>query len=205
MAFTLAPSLLSRLVQRTSFTIPAADLQAGEVTVTATVTAENDVDENNNTLEKNYTIAAPQAELSFTVEAKAVANAEAFDVVVTVTNSEKADAENIVVTVYDEKGTMVGTATINQLAAGVTENVAISVEKVYAEGGTYKNQFQVVVSGVEGVKWVDVVVDATITAIQAVQAQYGKNVQIYTLDGKKVNNVRKGVVYIINGKKMMMK
>lgn len=188
-----------------SFTIPAANLQAGEVTVTATVTAENDVDENNNTLEKNYTIAAPQAELSFTVEAKAVANAEAFDVVVTVTNSEKADAENIVVTVYDEKGTMVGTATINQLAAGVTENVAISVEKVYAEGGTYKNQFQVVVSGVEGVKWVDVVVDATITAIQAVQAQYGKNVQIYTLDGKKVNNVRKGVVYIINGKKMMMK
>jgi subtilase family serine protease len=188
-----------------SFTIPATDLWVGEVNVTATVTAENDVDENNNTLERNYTIAAPQAELSFTVEAKAVANAEAFDVVVTVTNSEKADAENIVVTVYDEKGTMVGTATINQLAAGVTENVAISVEKVYAEGGTYKNQFQVVVSGVEGVKWVDVVVDATITAIQAVQAQYGKNVQIYTLDGKKVNNVRKGVVYIINGKKMMMK
>ena len=43
------------------------------------------------------------------------------------------------------------------------------------------------------------------TAIQAVKAQFGENVQIFTLSGKKVSEVRRGQVYIINGKKTLVK
>jgi hypothetical protein len=42
------------------------------------------------------------------------------------------------------------------------------------------------------------------TSIQSIKAQLG-NVQIFDLNGKKVNNVKKGAAYIINGKKVVLK
>jgi len=44
------------------------------------------------------------------------------------------------------------------------------------------------------------------TSIQAVKAMLNNsNVQIFTITGKKVNSVQKGGVYIINGKKIIVK
>lgn len=43
------------------------------------------------------------------------------------------------------------------------------------------------------------------TAISAIKAQFGDNVQIFNLSGKKVTTLRPGHIYIINGKKMMVK
>ena len=189
-----------------SFTIPAADLQAGEVTVIATVTAENDVNTENNTLEKTYTVAAAKPELSFTVEdVTTKMYAASFKVKVNVKNSEKAAAENVVVKVYDANSAELGTATIATLAAGAEQTVTITVTKSYTQAGTYTNELQVTVTGVDGVKWVDVIVDEITDGIAAIRAQYGENVEIYTLGGKKVNDVRKGEVYIINGKKTVIK
>ena len=191
-----------------SFTIPAADLQAGEVTVTATVTAEGDVDESNNTLTKNYTIAAPQPVLSFTVEnVTTKVNAGSFNVKVTVKNTGKGAAENVAVKVYDENSVVLGEATIASIATGAEETATITVQKTYTAAGTYKNQLQVWVAGVSGVKWVDITVTSEVTAIQAIKAKYGENVEIFTLTGRKVNvnDIRKRNVYIINGKKVVIK
>lgn len=188
------------------FTIPAADLWVGEVTVTATVTAENDVNTENNTQTKTYTIAAAKPELSFTVaDVTTNINASTLDVKVTVKNSEKAAAENVIVTVYDENSAQLGTATIENLAAGAEQTVTITVNKTYTQAGTYNSQLQVTVSGVEGVKWVAVTVTEQGVGIAALKAQYGDNVQIFTVNGQKVNDVRKGGLYIINGKKTIIK
>ena len=56
-------------------------------------------------------------------------------------------------------------------------------------------------------KWVGVTVtdDPLVVGITAVKAQLGQNVKGYTLGGQKVNDVRKGQVYIINGKKVVVK
>jgi hypothetical protein len=199
-----------------TFEVPAADLTAGEFTVTATVDIfayvegvlkSLDADNSNNTLEKTYTIAAPAAVLSFTVaEVTAKKDDASFNVEVTVANTGKGAAENVEVKVYDENSTLLGEATIASIAVGAEETATITVNKTYTEVGTFKNQLQVWVAGVEGVKWVDVtVIDGGTTAIAAVKAVYGENVQIFNLAGKKVNDVRKGEVYIINGKKTVIK
>jgi Cu/Ag efflux protein CusF len=54
-------------------------------------------------------------------------------------------------------------------------------------------------------KFVPVVKGEDATAIKSIKAQFGENVQIFDLNGKKVNNVQKGVVYIVNGKKVVLK
>ena len=191
-----------------SIAVASADLTTGEFTVTATVEVENDADLTNNTLTKNYTIAAPQPVLSFTVEnVTTKVNAGSFNVKVTVKNTGKGAAENVAVKVYDENSVVLGEATIASIATGAEETATITVQKTYTAAGTYKNQLQVWVAGVSGVKWVDVTVTSEVTAIQAIKAKYGENVEIFTLTGRKVNvnDIRKRNVYIINGKKVVIK
>ncbi len=189
-----------------SIAVTADKLQAGEFTVTASVEVEGDVDLTNNTMDKTYTIAAPAAELSFEVaEVSTVKDAASFDVKVTVSNTGKGAAENVAVKVYDEGSAVLGEATIASIAAGAQESVTITVNKTYTEVGTFKSQLQVWVAGVEGVKWVAVTVTSPATSIEAIKAVFGENVQIFTLGGKKVSNVQKGQVYIINGNKVVIK
>ena len=194
------------------FTIDVADFEIGEdagaeAELIAWVNVEGDADTTNDKVTKLVPVVNGVAELSFevaTVEAQK--GAESFGVTVTVTNSGMADAENVVVTVYDEYSAELGTATIEKVAAGESASVTVNVEKTYGENGTFKNQLQVYVAGVEGVKWVDVLVtESGTTAIAAIKAVYGENAEIFTLSGKKVNDVRRGNVYIINGKKVAVK
>ena len=188
-----------------SIAVPATALTAGEFTVVATVTVDGDANEENNSLEKTYTIAAPTPELSFTVaEVVTTVGAESFPVEVTVTNSEKADAENVVVTIYDANSAELASATIDHLAAGTSETVTINVDKKYETAGTFRSELQVLVSGVSGVKWVGVTVNNITDGIAILKAQYGENVQVYTINGQKVDNVQKGL-YIVNGRKVVIK
>jgi hypothetical protein len=187
--------------------VPAADLTAGELTVVATVTAEGEADDKlgDNSLTKNYTIAAAAAELSFTVEAAAGTLDATIPVKVTVSNSEKAAAENVAVTVYDANGNKLGEATIAAIAAGDEATATINIENTYTAAGEYRNALQVTVAGVEGAKWVTITITEGTVGIAALKAVYGENVQIFTLSGKKVNDVRRGIVYIVNGKKVVIK
>ncbi len=195
-----------------TFEVPATALTVGEFTVTAQVAfgEESIVDAtpDDNTMSKTYTIAAPAAELSFqVVDVVAKQNAETFDVKVVVSNSEKAAAQNVAVAVYDNQGVKLGEATIETLAAGAKETVTITIEKTYSETGIKKNELQVLVSGVEGAKWVDVNVmdEGTYNGINSLKAQFGDNLRIFDVNGRKVNEVRKGGLYIVNGTKIVVR
>ena len=195
-----------------TFEVPATALTVGEFTVTAQVAfgEESIVDAtpDDNTMSKTYTIAAPAAELSFqVVDVVAKQNAETFDVKVVVSNSEKAAAQNVAVAVYDNQSVKLGEATIENLAAGAKETVTITIEKTYSETGIKKNELQVLVSGVEGAKWVDVNVmdEGTYNGINSLKAQFGENVRVFDVNGRKVNEVRKGGLYIVNGTKIVVR
>ncbi|MGX8694911.1 MAG: hypothetical protein ACSW8D_00875, partial [Prevotella sp.] len=181
-------------------------LTAGEkATVVATITVENDVNTEDNTMTKEYEVTngiAEVAELAITAEDVTVElNAESFAVKVTVKNlSETVDAENVEVKALIGVDVL-GSKTIEKIAAGMQETVTISVSNPYTQEGKY-NDLHIMTSNAE--TWVNVTV-STVTAIEAIKAVYGKNVQIFTLNGKKVNNVKKGGLYIINGKKVMIK
>jgi len=188
------------------FTLPVEDLTAGEkATVVATITVENDVNTEDNTMTKEYEVTngiAEVAELAITAEDVTVElNAESFAVKVTVKNlSETVDAENVEVKALIGVDVL-GSKTIEKIAAGMQETVTITVSNPYTQEGKY-NDLHIMTSNAE--TWVNVTV-STVTAIEAIKAVYGKNVQIFTLNGKKVNNVKKGGLYIINGKKVMIK
>ena len=191
------------------FTIPTDIFEPAEDTeaeLIAWVNVEGDVDNSNDKVTKTVPVVNGVAELSFTVEdVVATINAASFDVNVVVANNGNGEAKDVEVKIYDENGAELAATTIASIAAGAEETVTITINKTYTEVGTFKNQLQVWVKGVEGVKWVAVTVKDTATAIQAIRAQYGENVQIFTLGGQKVNNVQKGQVYIINGKKVTVK
>ena len=178
-------------------------LAAGKYTYYVRITSDDDNADNN--IQQVEVTVVEKPELSFTVEASAKVNTTHLDVKVTVANSEKADAENVVVTVCDAQGTKLGEATIAALPAGTEETVTISVEKSYAEAGIMENELQVSVTGVEGSQWVSVSVSDTTTAIKAVRSQYGKDAQVFTVDGKRAVSVQRGNVYIVNGKKVVVK
>ena len=189
------------------FTIPATDLQEGELIVKATVEVENDATPEDNTFEQTYNIAAPAAVLTFTVEdVTAEVNAASFPVTVKVKNTGKGAATDVAVKIYDANSQLLAEGTIPSIAPDAEESITITVNKTYTDLGTFNNQLQVWVAGAEsGVAWVPVTVTDIPNGIAVIKAQYGEDVQIYNLNGIKVNDVRKGNVYIVNGKKMVIK
>jgi ketosteroid isomerase-like protein len=208
---TLGESTVSVKAGQTGFcsiTVASANLEVGEFTVVATVAAEGDVNADNNTMSRTFTIAAPQPELSFTATAQSEVDSDDCYVTVTV-KCEKADAENIEVTIYNENGAKIDSDVIDAIAAGEEAEITIKVKHVaFAQTGLQKsNQLQVTVSGVSGAKWVkvNVVEKGTIVGIRDIMAQFGENASIYTLNGQKVNTIQKGGMYIVNGRKVMMK
>ena len=180
-----------------SIAVPSTSLTAGEFTLAAKVDVENDVDTSNNELTKDYTIEAAQATLSFTAEAYLVEEVPGqFVVRVTVKNeSADVDAANVVVKAYTEEGKALGEATIESIKAGATQ-----MTEIIGTDDTLTEQsvLQVLVNGSN--KWVNIV---KTTGINDVKSQLN-NTQIYTIDGKRTNNLQKGA-YIINGKKVMVK
>ena len=183
-------------------------LEAGILPIRAEVILPEgmeDINPDDNVMVQEFTVAGLQPVLNFTVaEVTAVKDAESFEVNITVANTGKGDAENVAVKVYDENSAELAAGTIASIAAGEEETATLTINKTYTVAGTYRNQLQVWVAGVDGVKWVNVTVNDTATSIAAVKAQYGENVQIFTINGQKVENLKKGL-YIINGKKVMVK
>jgi subtilase family serine protease len=183
--------------------VTADKLTAGEFTVVATVTAEGEAQAtlDDNTLEKTYTIAAAQPTFELTVESEVTGSKNKLTVEIpfTVKNTSNVDAEMVKVAAYLD-GSELGSITIQKLEANSETSDVIEIATGSLNVG--KNQILVMVGNVT--KWVNVTISET-TAIAAIKAIYGHNVQIYTLAGVKVNDVRPGNVYIINGKKVAVK
>jgi hypothetical protein len=185
-----------------SIAVPATALTAGEFTVVATVTAEGDVDEENNTMEKTYTIEALQPTYELIVDDVTGYKGDVvIEIPVTVKNTSSVDAEMVEVGAYYEGG-LLGSFTIQNFEANSEESDVIEVSTSWSwlQVGTY--QILIRVGNVE--KWIDLTVLDGATGIAAIKAQYGEDVQIYTINGQKVNTVGKGL-YIVNGKKIMVK
>lgn len=184
-----------------SITFSSENLTVGDMEFVAKVEVENDADLTNNELAKTITIAAPEVELTITTEeVTTTTKSSTIEVVAHVKNDTKFDAKNV--TVKLQRGNEVlAEHTVAKVAANSTETVKFIIENPYKSEGTYKDDLFVLVG--KTVKYVKVTVTKA-TGIQAIKAQYGENVQIFTLSGNKVTDVKKGL-YIINGKKVMVK
>ncbi len=143
--------------------------------------------------------------LSFEAEAFVLRGTNRYEVKVTVTNeSTNVDAENVKVSVYTENVQLLNSTTIKKIAAESSESVVVAgtTEAAMDEG----TKLQVFVEGVETSQWITVsLTDNLTTAIETVKAQMGENTRIFTLGGQQVHQVQKGSVYLINGKKVMVK
>ena len=178
--------------------VPATALTEGEFEVIATVTAKYDNDKTNNSMSKTYTIAAPVAVLTAT--ATAVKEETGVKVTVTVTNSSNFAANDIVVTLYDEGSQVIEGAqkTIETIAANGNATAEFTLDNSFAG-----KQIQYLVKGAGDAKWLTL---PSVTGIAAVKAQLkDKDAQIYTVKGEKVSTINKAGLYIINGRKVVVK
>ena len=182
-----------------TFTVSSEFLNAGEASVTATVTAEGDIDETNNSFTQSYTIAPLQPTFELAVaDVTGYKGDLTVDIPVTVKNTSKVDAENVEVGAYLD-GSRLGYITIQKLEANSEANDVIKVATSYLQLG--KNQLLIAVGNVT--KWVNVTVVEG-NGIAAIKAKHGDDVKVYTVGGQKVDNVKKGV-YIVNGRTVVVK
>ena len=188
-----------------SVAVPAEKLTSDVLEVTATVEVEGDADLTNNTLTKTFEITLPAAQVQIAVADVSVRpGTTSFIIPVTVKNlRENYAAKNVKVMIYDSSK-LIGQATVETLAAGAEEtvNVSIELETAYTENQTLRAwatgysetqlvEFNLVISDVE--------------AIEALKAQMGADVQVYTISGQKADRINRGGLYIVNGKKMVIK
>lgn len=167
-------------------------VQAGNAQAEVTVTFE----EQEVAPVVNVVISAIQGSLSLDVESNSLTvfvenkgNVDVKDAKVTLTIGTKT-YEGTVTATAGETGFCSFAIPATDLEAGaitVTATVTVEGNTAAAEDTVETKQFNVT------------------TAIQTILAQFGENVQIFTLSGKKVNDVHRGQVYIINGKKMLVK
>ena len=179
-----------------AFEVLGTELTAGEFKLSATVSVDNDVDESNNTLEKTYNVAAPEAKLSF--EALTLKTDNGYTVRIRVTNSSNVVANNVVVELYEEDSQKMAADSIATIAGNTTETIEFAIDAAY-EG----KQIQVLVENAGDVKWITVAPQTD--GISSILAKESKNAKIYTIDGKKAQKIRKGGLYIINGKRVVVK
>ena len=178
--------------------VPATALTEGEFEVIATVTAKYDNDQTNNSLSKTYTIAAPVAVLTAT--AKAVKEDTGVKVTVTVTNSSNFAANDVVVTLYEDGQVIEGAQkTIETIAANGDATAEFTLDESFAG-----KQIQYFVKGAGEAKWLTL---PTTTGISDVRSKMEdvRDAQIYTVKGEKVSTVSKAGLYIINGRKVVVK
>lgn len=188
-----------------SVAIPATALQSGDLTVTATVEAEGDTDLTNNTLTKTFSVALPDPSVEITVGDVTIArDVLTFNIPVRVRNlREDYAAKNVKVMIYDSNK-LIGQATVETLAPAEekTVDVTITVETPYT-GETTLRAWATGYSETQTVEF-KLIVD-TITGISAVMEQLGDDAGIFTVDGKKLNTINRAGLYIVNGKKVVVK
>lgn len=188
-----------------SIAVPATALTGETLEVTATVEQEGDADETNNSLTKTFEIALPDAQVEISVADITVdPDTKSFNIPVQVKNlRENYAAKNVKVMIYDSSK-LIGQATVESIAAGeeVTVNVSVELENAYTEDTSLK-AWATGYGENETVSFNLTI--GTTTSISALTQQMGKNVQAFTLGGQKVSTLKKGQVYIINGRKMAVK
>lgn len=101
-----------------------------------------------------------------------------------------------------------GTVSVNAGSNGIcTVYLNEGVAETLVEGQTLEVTAAIEVDGniSENASLTKTVTVATTTGINAISGLNNKNVEIYTISGQRVNNVTKGGLYIINGKKAVVK
>ena len=137
---TLGTAVVSATPGNTGYCMVNVDksgLEAGTISVTATVTVDDDATPADNTMSKEITVEAAPVAPTFSVSAEDVSvpfGAESFDIVATVKNTNDVASENIEVRLL--KGiTPVETKTIETLAAGGEVQVTFTVWE-FGDAGT---------------------------------------------------------------------
>ena len=102
--------------------------------------------------------------------------------------------------------TVLGSATISARAGeeGNTGFASVQVDHSTLQVGEIEVTAKVQV-GENVFEYTETVTVTNTTSIMAVKAQLGENAEVYTIDGQKVNSLKKGGLYIVNGKKMLVK
>ena len=102
--------------------------------------------------------------------------------------------------------TVLGTAKISARAGeeGNTGFASVLVDHSTLQVGEIEVTAKVQV-GENVFEYTETVTVTNTTSIMAVKAQLGENAEVYTIDGQKVNSLKKGGLYIVNGKKMLVK
>ena len=102
--------------------------------------------------------------------------------------------------------TVLGSAKISARAGeeGNTGFASVQVDQSTLQVGEIEVTAKVQV-GENVFEYTETVTVTNTTSIMAVKAQLGENAEVYTIDGQKVNSLKKGGLYIVNGKKMLVK
>ena len=130
-------------------------------------------------------------------------------ITVSVTNEGDANIVNARVTLTaGDLALGEGTVSVNAGSNGIcTVYLNEGVAETLVEGQTLEVTAAIEVDGniSENASLTKTVTVATTTGINAISGLNNKNVEIYTISGQRVNNVTKGGLYIINGKKAVVK
>ena len=153
-------------------------LEAGSINLTATVTVENDVTPDDNTMEKDITVEAkPAPEATYSVTAENVSvpfDALSFEIKATVKNTSDVAAENVEVKLM-KSVTVIETKTIEKLAAGEETEVVFTVNEIGVQGKTVSyfvqvaNKAQAEVEVTFEEEPVEPVVDLTLTSVSGLE------------------------------------
>ena len=188
-----------------SVAIPGTALQAEMLEVTAIVEVEGDIDLTNNKLTKDFEVALPDPNVSITVEDVTVApETKSFIIPVKVKNLNKNyAAKNVRVMIYNGFN-LIGQTTLERLGANAEETVNVNIE--LEEAYTAEQTLKAWVTGFSETELVEFkLLIGTTDGINAIKAQYGENVNIYTINGQKVERINKAGIYVVNGKKIVIK
>lgn len=187
-----------------SIVVPATALQNETVEITATVEAAGDINAENNSMTKAFEIALPDAQVEIAVADITVGlNWTSFTIPVQVKNlRENFAAKNVKVMIYDSTK-LIGQTTIETIAAGaeVTANVNVELEAAYTEP-TVLRAWATGYSETQLVEF-NLVIDPKVGIND--MKEMNQNIAIYTLGGRKVNNMKKAGIYIVNGRKVVVK
>ena len=181
--------------------IASNGLEPGEMEVVAKVVVEGDANPDDNELTKTISIVKPVSDIELSA-ADIVFKAEQESIVVevTVTNNTTEDMENVEVKVIDANMQVLGTATIATIAAGESEKTTIVIANPFDENG---GTLHLVCGDTE----IDIkAISDVAVAIKGINGTVSQTKNtVYRLNGTKATTLKKGGLYIINGKKTVLR
>lgn len=186
-----------------SIIVPASALQDEVLEITATVEAEDDVNAENNSVTRSFEIVLPDALVEISVADVTIGpDKTSYIIPVKVKNlREDYAAKNVKVMIYDSFK-LIGQATIATLAADAEETVEVNVnvETAYTKTTTLRAW----ATGYGENELVEFTLLFDPNSILSIQ-EIGQDAKVYTLGGQKVNSINKAGMYIINGRKVVVK